>query len=266
MKQFLLFLFFLSIQVSFSQGVINTQLIDSISLKADEFIGVDDFENYYYTKDNTLYKKTTSETYVYTNTQLGIITSIDITNPMKILVFYQNFNTIVILDNRLNELTDSINLSEESFGKNVALATVSSNNNLWLYSLDDNVLSLWDYEQRKIIFDSQPLTFYEDSFEAEKQVSNYEYCWLISEKGVLQFNEFGSFIGLYQKEDTETLVSYQKGMLVKTKKGLFYVTDTKDISISIEDIKHNTNDFFAIRDYLYFFDANEVYKYALLKK
>ena len=92
-----------------------TAFFKDYSLNADKFIGVDDFENSYYINHNNLYKKTAQTIYSYANSQLGEITSVDITNPLKILVFYRDFKTVLLLDNRLNELTTPINFTTESF-------------------------------------------------------------------------------------------------------------------------------------------------------
>ena len=94
------------IQLFFVQAQeFKTAFFKDYSINADKFIGVDDFENSYYINHNNLYKKTAQTIYSYANSQLGEITSVDITNPLKILVFYRDFNAVLLLDNRLNELT-----------------------------------------------------------------------------------------------------------------------------------------------------------------
>jgi hypothetical protein len=50
----------------------------------------------------------TRETFVYQNFSLGKITKVDLQNPLKIVLFYENFNTVVTLDNQLNEIQKSI--------------------------------------------------------------------------------------------------------------------------------------------------------------
>ena len=244
---------------------IETKLVDSILLKADDFIGIDAFENYYYTIGTTFYKKTKSKVYSYANTQLGNISSIDITNPLKIVLFYRDFNTIVFLDNRLSELSNNINLSTESFAKNVTFASISSNNNLWLYSLDDNILSLWNYETKQSVFDTQPLSYYQNDFEASIQVSTYEYCWLISNEYVLKFNEYGSFIDSFFEMAIEKLVPYNQGIFYLKNSKIYFVNDSF-IELLIDNKKHKLDNFFIAKDNLYFFDTNVLYKYTLFKK
>ncbi len=246
---------------------LKTTYVKNIPLKADRFIGVDPFENYYYTIGSTLYKKTRNKTYSYNNIQLGDITTVDLSNPLKIVLFYRDFNVMILLDNRLNELSDRIDFSLESYAKNVAFISVSSNNNVWLYSLDDNILSLWNYESKKTIVDTQPLSLYETDFEATKQVSTYKYCWLISQKNMLLFNEYGSFITSIQSNVMRHIQPYRDGYLyVEGAKFYYSNIDTNAKEVLIDSPTHKINSFVTIKNNLYFFDANVLYKYTVLKK
>lgn len=264
MRNITLIILFFQLCIVHSQ-TIETKLVDRVLLKADDFIGIDAFENYYYTIGTTFYKKTKSKVYSYTNTQLGTISSIDITNSLKIVLFYSDFNTIVLLDNRLNELSNNINLSTESFAKNVTFASISSNNNLWLYSLDDNILSLWNYETKQTVFDTQPLSYYQKKFEASIQVSTYEYCWLISKDHVLKFNEYGSFIDSFIENGIERIVPYNQGILY-LKDDIIYFASASLKEPLTDNKKHKLDNFFVAKDNLFFFDTNVLYKYSLFKK
>lgn len=265
MKYLLLLILCSQVFVAQSQNI-KTQFINKIPLNADQFIGVDTFENYYYVIGTALYKKTTNNTYVYNNTSLGGNYSVDLSNPLKIVLFYRDFNTVVILDNRLNELTDSINFSAETFGKNVASVSLSSNNNLWLYSLDDNILSLWNYETKKTIFNTQPLSFYEENFEASEQISSYTYCWMISNNGILQFNEYGSFVNDLFLPDVENVVPYLNGYFYIKDAMVYYNSNGESTVVLKDGIQHKIDHFTIAKNNLYFFDANVLYKYGVLKK
>ncbi|NNC70799.1 MAG: hypothetical protein HKN90_08275 [Flavobacteriaceae bacterium] len=264
--RFILFLFlFSSIHSVLSQEEDSLQLIDSIPLVADVFVGLDNFEDYYYIKDNTLYKKTLKNRYSYTNTQLGPIASVDVTNPLKILVFYRDFNTIMILDNRLNELTDRINLSEASYGKNATFASISSNNNLWLYSLDDNILTLWNYEKKEVIFESQPLQFYQVGFEGWSQISNYEKCWLASNNGILEFNQYGSFIKATVIGDIKAIQSDNNHVIIVSGAKIYSLKGDKKEMLKNVDLNHLSTNFFVNKNTLVFFRSNMIFRYRIFK-
>ncbi len=242
MRVLLLFILLIEVCTVQSQNI-ETDLLEKISLKADRFIGVDTFENYYYIIGTTLYKKAANNIYVYNNALLGSIHTVDLSNPLKLVLFYRDFNTVVILDNRLNELTDSINFSVETISKNIASVSLSSNNNLWLYSLDDNILSLWNYETKKIVFNTQPLSFYEENFEASKQLSTYQYCWLFSNDAWLKFNEYGSFVETQNLPNVDNVTPHLNGYFYVKNTKVYYNENNESNEVLIDDTKHQLDNF-----------------------
>ena len=65
----------------------------------------------------------------------GKLFSIDATNPLKILLYYKNFSTIVVLDRFLN-VRNTINLRKQNIFKVKTIAT-SYDNNIWLFDEGD---------------------------------------------------------------------------------------------------------------------------------
>ena len=272
MKFFITYLSLFLIHFCFSQetvssktSLISTELINSFFLDADTFIGVDDFENYYYIKNNTLYKKTSQQIYTYTNTQLGEITLVDLTNPLKILLFYRDFNTFLFLDNRLNELIAPFNFNTSSFSKNITFVGTSSNNNLWIYSLDDNVLQLWNHQTQKIQFTSQPLPLYSDNFNASQFISSYKNCWLVGEKQLLKFNEYGTLTESLHIENNSLLKPFQKGYIYIKDAMLYYQSETT----GSQQIRTKTN--IIVKNYsmnnhhISIFDGTKIFVFKIIK-
>ena len=100
-------IFFISIFSFFSisaKAQIETQFIKTSALKVDRVIGIDNLDTNFYIKDNTLYKLQNQKTSNYDNLQLGIISSANAFNTLKINIFYKDFNSVIILDNRLSEM------------------------------------------------------------------------------------------------------------------------------------------------------------------
>jgi len=252
-------------QIFFVQAQeLKTAFLKDYSIKADRFIGVDDFENSYYINHNNLYKKTTQTTYSYANSQLGEITSVDITNPLKVLVFYRDFNTVLLLDNKLNELTIPINFTTESFSKNIAFTSISSNNNLWLYSLDDHKLQLWNHQTKKIQFTSQSLNLFIDDFKPIRQFSTYKNCWLVGERNILKFNEYGTFIESYEVNNID-LTAFDEGYIVLEDSKLFYQDPSRELTqidlnpvVIIKSFYVNTN-------HIYIFDGTKIFVFKIIK-
>jgi len=244
---------------------IGIEFLKEIELNADIFIGVDTFENYYYIKNNTLHKKTSEQIYTYTNTQLGKITSVDITNPLKILLFYRNFNTVLFLDNKLNELTTSINFTSESFSQQITFVNISSNNNLWLYSLDDNILQLWNHQTKKVEFTSQSLSFYNDDFSGVQQLSSYKNCWLVGMETILKFNEYGTFLESLIIDKHTYISPFQEGYTYIRDNKLFYqksFTNSQEILIKTDIVIKK----YAINaNHIYIFDGAKIFIFRIIK-
>ncbi len=259
-----IFLFFQFLFVNAQE--IQIEFLKDLPLNVDEFIGVDSFENYYYMKNNTLYKKTSQQTYTYTNTQLGKITSVDITNPLKVILFYRDFNTVLFLDNRLNELTTSINFTSESFPQQITFVNISSNNNLWLYSLDDNVLQLWNYQTKKVQFTSQPLSSFSNDFKIIQQLSSYKNCWLIGKNVILKFNEYGIFLEATTIDDHIYLKPFQKGYMYLKDNKLYYQESSTNFQQIHTEIEGIIKSYSINTKHIYIFDGTKIFVFKILKK
>jgi hypothetical protein len=112
----------------------------------------------------------------------GKIFSIDATNPLKVLVYYKEFGTILILDRLLN-VRNTIDLRQQNILQAKAI-TSSYDNNIWLFDelenklkkIDDNgriLLETPDFRQLfndaispSIMFDRDGLVYLYDSSKA----------------------------------------------------------------------------------------------------
>jgi hypothetical protein len=85
------------------------------------------------TEDNLLikYDRTNQEKYRYANKRTGNITHLDVTNPLKVLVFFDDFNYLLILDNTLTEITD-LRLEDHGF-MDISAAAIANDDNYWVY-------------------------------------------------------------------------------------------------------------------------------------
>lgn len=119
------------------------QLMDTIALKADNFIGYDKFDFLYFIKDNTLHKQKDNQSLEYKNIRLGKITKVDLLNPLKVIVFYEKFNTAITLDNQLNE-TLKVSFSELKTPLVVSKTGIASQNQLWAFDEISQQLYLYD--------------------------------------------------------------------------------------------------------------------------
>jgi hypothetical protein len=130
----------------FAQSKFN--LIATLSVESN-YMTTDNQGNLYVVKANELakYDKTGKQLYKYSNKSFGNITSVDVSNMLRILVFYKDFLQVVFLDNTLSENGDPINLEEIGFQRS-QLVCSSNNSGMWIYDqqnfeltrLDQNLL------------------------------------------------------------------------------------------------------------------------------
>jgi len=73
----------------------------------------------------------------YSNKRFGTITSIDCTNPLKMLVYYKDFQQLVFLDNQLTQNSEAISLEDLGYEQTDLICT-SMNNSFWLYNKQNN--------------------------------------------------------------------------------------------------------------------------------
>ncbi|MGE0561571.1 MAG: hypothetical protein AB7O47_07130 [Flavobacteriales bacterium] len=127
MKQFILILICL---LSFE---INAQN-NATEFKGKAFT-TDQTGSYYEIYSNQIKKigKNGQRQFTYSNNILGEITSVDVFNPMKIVVFFKDFSKIVILDNTLTEQGSVLDLNEVSL-EETSLVCTSYNNGIWYYN------------------------------------------------------------------------------------------------------------------------------------
>jgi hypothetical protein len=59
-------------------------------IQADTYSGEDAYGFQYFIKNNVLFKKSNNTFFQYKNLSLGKITRVDLQNPLRILLFYQD--------------------------------------------------------------------------------------------------------------------------------------------------------------------------------
>ena len=156
----------------------------------------------------------------------GKLYSIDVTNPLKVLLYYKNFSTIVVLDRFLN-VVNTIDLRKQNIFQVKAVAQ-SYDNNIWVYDEQNNKLKKIG-ENGTVI--SETVDFRTIFDEAPSPVSIFDrdaYVYLYDpEKGVYVFDIYGAFktkVSYYGLKDFtvfgKTIVGLQDQYLVT------YITGT----------------------------------------
>ena len=163
---------------------------------AYSFMDVDALDNIYLITENNQLRKIKSNgdsAAIFNDVKkYGNPFLISVSNPLKTLVYYKNYSTVVILD-RFLAYRSSLNLRKQNIFKVKALAT-SYDNNIRLFDEQDFKLKKVDDEGKTLaessdfrqIFDTVPLP----SMIIEQDNSIYLYD---PEKGFYLFDYYGSF-------------------------------------------------------------------------
>lgn len=141
--------FFIILFLSFSSLIQaqDVELVKSIpNSKGIQFASFDHLDDFYLVKNNQLTKQTKENSYNYSNLLYGEVTSIDIRNPFQILVFYKDFQSFVVLDNQLNEISN-VNFSVQFPELDVISVSASNKNHYWVLDGISRRIFLFDVGQ-----------------------------------------------------------------------------------------------------------------------
>ena len=117
---------------------------------------------------------------------------IDVSNPLKILVYYQNFSTVVVLD-RLLTLRNTINFRKANIFSVKTLGT-SYDNKIWLFDEQDYKLKKIDEEGNVILETNDWRLIMKEVPSPEKIIDHNNFVYLYDpEKGFYIFDYYGSY-------------------------------------------------------------------------
>lgn len=160
------------------------------------FLNVDMFNNIYtITTNKSLQKRSANgdSLYEYNNvTKFGVPSIVDVNNPLKALVFYKTYSTIVVLNKQLN-FRNSINFRNKNIYSFKAI-TASSDNNIWLFDQQDFKLKLFD-EELNLLQESTDMRMLVDQAPIPTQIINIDnLVFLYDEKqGFFIFDKYAGY-------------------------------------------------------------------------
>lgn len=186
-------IFILSIVFSLWSMVSPFSLLNSYETKAN-FLAVDNFSSFYSASNNSVLKFSNEGKFLYRYEEFnyGKIGMIDVSNPMKMMVFYPDFMTVVTLDKFLSPLT-TYNFFQLGY-QNISAIASSTDGRIWFYDNTDFKLKKID-EAGKVFLESQPLNVLLEqapnpNFMLERDSKVYMNDTAI---GILVFDIFGSY-------------------------------------------------------------------------
>lgn len=259
MRPFYFFLLVLSVQLSAQPK----PALTTVLLNAQTYIGTDAYKNNYFIEEMAFYKKGPDGDYVFKDFSLGVIDKVDIINPLKIMLFYQQTNTVVFVDNRLNEV-DRFSFNELQQFVNIGAAGNAGNSRLWLFNIDSQQLELFDYRLERKLQSSLPM---EGNLVA--MASNFNYCYLLFKDKLITYNVYGSFLSeipiengkLIAQNDEDVWVVKNNTVFSYTEPGLNSPTKPSKVKkISLPEI--TVKQLHLTQDFLYIYDGKLLHQFT----
>lgn len=236
--------------------------VGRFTLKADNFWGVDAYENLYYSADNIFYKRqkgNDGQGYQFKDFNLGDLTSVDLIDPLRIMLFYQDSNTVILLDNRLNEL-NRLSFNEIQPLRTISHAKLAGNRHLWLFNVDTQRLEVFDYTDLETASRSLPVN---DS--ALQMQSNFRKAWLVLPDSINVYDWYANEVN--SLEASFENISVRKGnIMARSADGNYYYKNEGKERMKVKNIKEGAHSFYLTDQKLYIYVQKEIIVYKVTPK
>lgn len=260
MKKLTFIFLFLITVLGFGQSLKLVPIrMDSTVISADQFIGVDGFKNYYYIKNNVLFKKNAGSIFQYQALSLGAISKVDILNPLKIIIFYETFNTAVILDNQLNEV-QRIDFTKFDNSIVVTAIGIAGQNKLWIFN---------SLKQQLGLFDLVTLQYQEIGNPIREDISYYQtdynyFHWITKNNQWNTCNLYGSISAIAREVSLEDCQIIADNKILFLKDNALLIKDyAKNKQYQIEIVEKSLRNFFYKDQILTIFTNEIITNYKL---
>lgn len=182
------------------------RLVDSIPISSNQF-RVDILGNVYWTTGNTLFKYSiaNNDKIEYTNTFLGEIDEYDVSNPLKILVYYKTQNQVLYLDKNLAEIASPTSLDQAGISEAKAICS-STRGGFWILNPISRRIEHYNQNlQRKTESSILPELFEGNKTDVRlTEKNNLLYC-SIPGRFVLSFDLYGNLYKRHPLKNVENI-------------------------------------------------------------
>lgn len=258
MLRFYILLYFIFLG-SFSYSQI-LEKIKSIQLRSIDKVSYDRYYNIYVSDlegNITKYNKEGDSLLSYSPIKPGNITSLEAWNSIRIFAFYKDFQQFTLFDRFLGPLP-KIDLPEEltGFGR---VATVSADNQIWIF--DDSEFSLKKYDIERLTLISKTncdLILNANDYDIIMLKEYQNQLYIIDKiNGILIFDNFGNFKKKILEKNIDYVAFYKDELYYLNKDELLflnlYLGDKRSIKLPSE-----YNKVIMGEKYLYLFSKDKI--------
>ena len=242
------------------QELISSTKQNSIKIECEIFLGFDNQQNKYSIKNNILTKNSETITYQYNNLGLGKITRVDFQNPLQIVIFYKNFNTVVLLDNQLNEIK-KIDFNLKSTPVSLEAVALSSQNQIWIYDSISSKIGLYNVNTYAFKWIStmleNPISYYESDYT--------HFYWTDVNLSLYRISIYGTIEKLVILPKFEAIqLTKSNNLIYQIEHQLYYYDLTSKRSSKIAIDEKIISKFFFRDGILSIFTQNEITNYKII--
>lgn len=159
---------------------------------------------------------------IFSAKSLGKITSVDASNPLRVLVFYKDFASLLFIDDLLSQNGDIINLLDLSLEQSDVVCT-SFNNGIWLFNRQNANLVRLDQNLQTVVNTGNLNRLLGTTFKPNFIIEYNGYIYLNNpDEGIFVFDIYGTYFktlplkGLLHFQIKENEIIYFEGQSLKS--------------------------------------------------
>ncbi len=174
------------------------QTTDPVCIKLSDKeskVVIDNFANIYIIYYDEIKKYSPAGIFLkaFSNKQNGKIEDMDVTNPLKILVYYRDFQQVMFLDDQLTPTSNIISLENVGY-EQTSLICTSVNNSFWLYDKQNNQLLRFDSDLKELVKTGNLKRILDINIKPNYMREHGNYLYLnCPDEGILVFDIYGTF-------------------------------------------------------------------------
>lgn len=204
------------------------------------FIDNLDFTYLLTTKDELLkYDQKGNLKWRYSNNRFGKIKSVDVSDPLRVVLFFADFQQVIVLNNNLNEI------AKYSFARNGNLlisALASSNNNgFWAFDSNNIVLLKLSQNFTEDTRSANLFQIFDEVIILKKLIAADQFVYLQKKNNdILQFDRFGAYVkqlpidSLTDFNITSNNIAYWRNNVLYTYNPVTLEEDKRELSVNYE--------------------------------
>ena len=124
--------------------------------------------------------------------------------------------------------------------------------------MDLQQLELYNYRNQNKTIVSQPF-----NGEIIQQVSNINYCFLMTEKYIRAYNIYGSLIIKIPNEGYQKISQLNENLILKKENDLYYINKETQETAKIKSPEISIKDLQLTQEFLYIYNENKLSKFKL---